>query len=86
VDARKFVIQDPMIEPHRLQSLKVAASLGCRKMATLVESSMYALQFKRLADRGHVVNQTFQDMSAAMTWLAQVETVSPFPRGRSAKP
>jgi hypothetical protein len=86
VDARRFVVQDPLIEPHRQESLKVAASLGCGKMATLVESSVYALQFKRLADRGHLVSQTFKDMHAAVTWLGQAETASPSPRGRLVKP
>jgi hypothetical protein len=86
VDARRFVLQNPLIEPHRQESLKIVASLGCKKMATLVESSVYALQFKRLAERGHVVSQTFQDMNAAVRWLAQVETATPYPRGRSAKP
>lgn len=86
VDARRFVVQDPLIEPHRQESLKVAASLGCSKMATLVESSVYALQFKRLADRGHVVSRTFKDLNAAVTWLAEAETASPSPRGRLVKP
>ena len=86
VDARRFVVQDPSIEPHRQESLRVAASLGCRKMATLVESSVYALQFKRLADEGHVVSQTFKEVHAALTWLGQVETAPASPKSRSAKP
>lgn len=69
VDARKFVIQDPEIEPHRLESLRVAASLGCKRMATVVGSAVYALQFKRLAERGQVVSQTFEYAYAAVSWL-----------------
>jgi hypothetical protein len=71
VDARKFVIQDPAIESHRQESLRVAASLGCKRMATLVASAVYALQFKRLAERGHVVSQTFEYTYAAVNWLAK---------------
>jgi hypothetical protein len=46
-------------------------------MATLVESSVYALQFKRLASKGHVVNQTFPDLAAARAWLAAEDRPSP---------
>ncbi len=77
VDARRFGLQAQQLEPHRQESLKMAAKRGCSRMATVVDSSVYALQFKRLADSGHVVRETFADMASAQTWLDQASGTAP---------
>jgi hypothetical protein len=69
VDARKFGVQSPELEPLRQKSLDVASRLGCTRMAVVVQSSVYALQFRRLASQGHLLNQSFPDMSSALKWL-----------------
>ena len=69
VDARKFMVQSPQILQLRQESLNRAATLGCTKMATLVESAAYSLQFKRLAGSSHIQTETFHDEISAMMWL-----------------
>jgi hypothetical protein len=69
VDARKFMVQSPQILQLRQESLNRAAALGCTKMATLVESAAYSLQFKRLAGTSHIPSETFHDEISAMMWL-----------------
>jgi hypothetical protein len=52
-----------------MESLARAASLGCTKMATIVDSAVYSLQFKKLATANHIRTETFPDELSAMTWL-----------------
>jgi hypothetical protein len=69
VDARKFMVQPQQILQLRSESLARAAALGCTKMATIVDSAVYSLQFKKLAGANHIQTQTFPDELSAMTWL-----------------
>ena len=72
VDARKFMVQGPQILQLRQESLNRAAMLGCTRMATLVESAVYGLQFKRLSGASHIESDLFHDEISALTWLRRL--------------
>ncbi|GAC1582359.1 MAG: hypothetical protein NVS3B20_26950 [Polyangiales bacterium] len=69
VDSRRFMVQSPAIQELRQESVQRAVVLGCTKMAVLVTSAVYKLQFKRMSRIANVHTEFFVDEKAALAWL-----------------
>jgi hypothetical protein len=68
-DSRNFPGQNEEVTRHRLQTMKMITGLGCRKVAAVVTTATYGMQFKRLTDESHMQSGVFRDEQSALEWI-----------------
>jgi hypothetical protein len=68
-DSRNFPAQNEEITRHRLQTMKMIVAQGCRKLAAVVTTATYGLQFRRLTDESHMQSGVFRDEQSALEWI-----------------
>lgn len=68
-DSRSFPAQADDITRHRLQTMKMIVALGCRKLAAVVTTATYGLQFRKLTDESHMQSGVFRDEHSALEWI-----------------
>jgi hypothetical protein len=69
IDGRRFVAQSPKITEMREATMRKVAGLGCTRMANVVTSAAYQMQFNRITAASHIQAQVFLDEIAAREWL-----------------
>jgi hypothetical protein len=69
IDGRRFIAQSPKITEMREKTMHKIAMLGCTRMANVVTSAAYQMQFSRIAAASHIQAQIFVDEVAAREWV-----------------
>jgi hypothetical protein len=72
-DSREFVAQSAAIAEIRKDVMMKILPMGCQKIAALVEQTVYAMQFKRIANESHVGSGVFHDEAAALAWVTDLK-------------
>lgn len=61
--------QSPEVTELRKRAMVQVASLGCTRIAAVVDAGVYSMQFKRIASESRVTSSVFKDVSSALEWL-----------------
>jgi hypothetical protein len=69
VDGRRFVAQSPKITELRERTMRKMGPLGCTRMANIVTSAAYQMQFSRIAAASHMEAKIFMDEATAREWV-----------------
>jgi hypothetical protein len=69
VDGRRFIAQSPKITALREGTMRKIGMLGCTRMANIVTSAAYQMQFSRIAAASHMEAKIFVDEVAAREWV-----------------
>jgi hypothetical protein len=70
VDSRNFPAQNEEITRHRLQTMKMVVAQGSfRKLAAVVTTATYGMQFRRMTDESHMQSGVFRDEQSALEWI-----------------
>ena len=68
-DSTHFGAQSPDVSRLRQETMSKLKGLGCDKIAAVVSTVIYAMQFKRITEESHVGGAVFQDEESAMSWV-----------------
>jgi hypothetical protein len=68
-DSTQFGAQSPDVARLRQETMSKVKALGCDKIAAVVSTVIYAMQFKRITEESHVGGAVFQDEESAMAWI-----------------
>lgn len=68
-DSTHFGAQSPDVSRARQETMSKLKGLGCDKIAAVVSTVIYAMQFKRITEESHVGGAVFQDEKSAMDWI-----------------
>lgn len=69
VDSRMFVAQSPEVTEVRKRAMVQVGTLGCAKIAAVVDAAVYSIQFKRIASESNIASSVFKDEASALEWL-----------------
>jgi hypothetical protein len=68
-DSTHFGAQAPEISRLRQETMAKLKGLGCEKIAAVVSTVIYSMQFKRITEESHVGGAVFNDEQAALDWI-----------------
>ena len=70
-DSRAFVAQSNEVTNIRKAAMHEATSLGCTRIAALVDKAVYTMQFRRITNESHMASAVFGDEASALRWLLE---------------
>jgi hypothetical protein len=72
-DSRHFSAQSPEVSKLRQETMVDLHRLGCDKIAAVVSTAVYSMQFKRITEQSHVGGSVFADEESALKWIREAD-------------
>jgi hypothetical protein len=70
-DSRGFPAQSPKVTRLRATTMDEVADIGCVRIAAIVQTAVYSMQFQRIAGQSRLVYAVFDNEESASRWLRE---------------
>jgi hypothetical protein len=76
-DSREYPTQGAAVTRLRATTMDDLADIGCARIAAVVRTAVYSMQFQRIAGRSRLDHAVFEDEESASRWLRESSVGSP---------
>jgi hypothetical protein len=70
-DSREYPTQGAAVTRLRATTMDELASIGCARIAAIVQTAVYSMQFQRIAGESRLDHAVFEDEASASRWLRE---------------
>jgi hypothetical protein len=70
-DSREYPTQGAAVTRLRATTMDELADIGCARIAAVVRTAVYSMQFQRIAGQSRLEHAVFEDEESASRWLRE---------------